>query len=261
LIGSADVSADGQLAARIAAAQLSGLSRNRTVIAASPFTGLLKPGAAGFMSYAVAEKPGQPVRELGGSLDILRAAFAPIELRFELVDEACPGAVEALLAAGLTASGRYPLLTLETENLIIPETPQGATVQVAESKQDAIDSQRVASEAFDSPMDEDPSAPGDPHDGGSVVARVDGKVVATAFWTSVADGVSEIAGVATSPDHRNRGLGALVTAEAVRAAIELAEVRLAWLTPGHDGADRIYRRVGFTPTAHAVHLSDGSAIS
>jgi GNAT superfamily N-acetyltransferase len=234
---------------------LAGLSRNRTVVAASPFTGLLMPGAAGFMSYAVAEKPGQPVRELGDSLDILRAAFAPIEPRFELIDEACPGAVEALLAAGLTATGRYPLLTLETENLIIPKSPPGVTVHVAESKEDAIDAQRVASEAFDSPMDGDPPAPGDPRDGGCVVARMDGEVVATAFWTSVADGVSEIAGVATSPGHRNRGLGTLVTAEAVRAAVELAGVRLAWLTPGHDGADRIYRRVGFTPTAHAVHLS------
>jgi GNAT superfamily N-acetyltransferase len=255
LISCTDVADHARLAARIAAAQLSGLSRTRTVIAASPFTGLLKPGAAGFMSYAVAEKPGQAVRELGDSLEILRAAFAPIELRFELIDEACPGAVEALLAAGLTSTGHYPLLTLETENLIIPATPPGVTVHVVRSKQDAIDSQRVASAAFDSPMDEDPPAPGDPRDGGSVVAEVDGRVVATAFWTSVADGVSEIAGVATSPDYRNRGLGALVTAAAVRAAVELAGVRLAWLTPGHDGADRIYRRVGFAPTAHAVHLA------
>jgi ribosomal protein S18 acetylase RimI-like enzyme len=257
LIGRTDVPDSARLAARIAAAQLSGLSRNRTVVAASPFTGLLKPGPASFMSYAVAEKPGQAVRELGDSLDILRAAFAPIEVRFELIDEACPGAVEALLAAGLTATGRYPLLTLETENLLLTEAPEGATVHVAESKQDAIDAQRVASAAFDSPMDEDPPAPGDPRDGGCVVARMDGKVVATAFWTSVADGVSEIAGVATTPEYRNRGLGALVTAEAVRAAVERAGVRLVWLTPGHDGADRIYRRAGFTPTAHAVHLSGG----
>jgi GNAT superfamily N-acetyltransferase len=163
--------------------------------------------------------------------------------------------VEALLAAGLTVTGRYPLLTLETENLVIPPTPPGTTVEVAGSKQDAVDSQRVASAAFGSPMDQDPPAPGDPRDGGSVVARVDGNVVATAFWTSVADGISEIAGVATSPEYRNRGLGALVTAEAVRAAVELAGVRLAWLTPGHDGADRSYRRVGFAPTATAVQLS------
>jgi GNAT superfamily N-acetyltransferase len=249
------VSDGPRIAARIAAAQLAGLSRTRKVIVASPFTGLLKEGAPGYFSYAVAEKPGQAVRDLGNSLDVLRTAFDPIELRFELIDEVCPGAVDALLAAGLTATGRYPLLTLETENLVIPDTPSEVTVNVARSKEDAIDSQRVASAAFDSAMDEDPVPPGDPRDGGSVIARVDGKAVATAFWTSVADGVSEIAGVATSPEYRNRGLGALVTAEAVRAAVQLAGVSLTWLTPGHDGADRIYRRVGFAPTANAVHLS------
>jgi GNAT superfamily N-acetyltransferase len=249
------VSNSDRIAARIATAQLAGLSRTRKVIAAPPFTGLLKVGAPGYFSYAVAEKPGQAVRDIGDSVEVLRAAFDPVELRFELIDEACPGAVEALRAAGFTATGRYPLLTLETENLVMPDTPAGVTVNVARSAQDAIESQRVASAAFDSPMGEDPAPPGDPRDGGSVIARVAGKAVATAFWTSVADGVSEIAGVATSPEHRNRGLGALVTAEAVRAAVELAGVSLAWLTPGHDGADRIYRRVGFAPTANAVHLS------
>lgn len=247
--------ADARIAARIAAAQLSGLSRTRTVIPAAPFAGLLKEGGPGFMSYAVAEKPGHAVSELGDSLHILRDAFAPNELRFELIDEASPGAVEALLAAGLTATARYPLLTLETENLIMPDIPAGLTVTVAESTVDAIDSQRVASVAFESEMDENPSAPGDPRDGGGVVARMNGTAVATAFWTPVADGVSEIAGVATIPEYRNRGLGTVVTAAAVRAAVELAGVRLAWLTPGNDGADRIYRRVGFTPAATAVHLS------
>jgi GNAT superfamily N-acetyltransferase len=249
------VTSDGQVAARIAAAQLSGLSRVRTVVTAPPFAGLLKPDGPTYLSSVVAEKPGQPVTDLGDSLDVLRAAFEPMPLRFELIDEACPGAVEALLAAGLTADARYPVLTLATEHLVLPDTPPGITVHVAETRQDAMDSLRVASAAFGSPVEGDPPAPGDPQDGGAVVARLDGTAVATASWTSVANGVTEIGGVATSAGFRNRGLGALVTAEAVRAAVDLAGVQLAWLTPGHDGADRIYRRVGFRPTAHAVHLS------
>jgi predicted GNAT family acetyltransferase len=71
----------------------------------------------------------------------------------------------------------------------------------------------------------------------------------------VADGVTEIAGVATVSEYRKRGLGALVTAVAVQAAAERAGVTLAWLTPGSDGADRIYRSVGFEPVATAVHLT------
>ena len=82
-----------------------------------------------------------------------------------------------------------------------------------------------------------------------------GHPAASAVWTGVADSVTEIAGVATLPSARNRGLGSLVTAAATRAAADLAGATLAWLTPGHDGADRIYRRLGFAPTATAVHLS------
>jgi GNAT superfamily N-acetyltransferase len=241
-------------AVRIAAAQLAGLSRSRKVVGASPFVGLMVPGGPAFHNYAVAERPGETVRGLGDSLEILRAAFAPEPVRFELIDEACPGAVDLLVGAGVEVAGRFPLLTLDPAKLTMPGTPTGATVRVSASKQDAVDAERVASVAFGSEARGDPDAPGDPEGGGSVVARVDGEPAATAFWTAVADGVSEIAGVATLPALRGRGLGALVTAAAVEAARDLAGVRLAWLTPGHDGADRIYRRAGFAPAATAVHL-------
>lgn len=241
-------------AVRIAAAQLAGLSRSRKVVAASPFVGLMVPGGPAFLQYAVAERPGAPVRELGDSLETLRAAFAPEPVRFELIDEACPGAVGLLIGAGAEVAGRFPLLTLDSVKLTMPGIPAGATVRVSVSKQDAVDAERVAAAAFESEMRGEPDAPGDPTGGGSVVARVEGEPAAAAFWTAVADGVSEIAGVATLPVFRGRGLGALVTAAAVEAARDLAGVRLAWLTPGHDGADRIYRRAGFAPAANAVHL-------
>jgi predicted GNAT family acetyltransferase len=80
--------------------------------------------------------------------------------------------------------------------------------------------------------------------------------VAVASWTPVADGVTEIVGVATLPGFRRRGIGALVTAHTVRAAATLAGVTLPWLTPGDNGADRVYRRIGFSPAATAVHLAD-----
>jgi GNAT superfamily N-acetyltransferase len=251
------VRAVDQVAVRIAAAQLAGLSRTRTVVPAPPFTGLLTPDGPSFQSYAVARDPGRPVYGLGSSLETLAAAFAPHPVRFELIDEACPGAVDALRRAGLTETGRYPLLTLDPAELIMPPVPAGVTVHVSESKRDAVEAQAVADVAFEAEESRDPDAPGDPAGGGSVLARLAGRAAATAFWTPVADGVTEIAGVATLPEYRNRGLGALVTAAAVDAAVRLAGVRLAWLTPGHDGADRIYRRTGFTPTATAVHLVTG----
>lgn len=246
-----------RIAARIAAAQLSGLSRGRTVVAAPPFTALLTPGGPEYANYAVIAEPGTPVRELGASLDVLRAAFSPAPVRFELIDEAGPGAVDALVAAGIAVTGRYPLLTLDLAELVMPPTPAGVTVEVVGTQRHAIEAQAVVGAAYGRALGGEPDAPGEPVGGGSVLLRVDSRAVATAFWTPVADGVTEIAGVGTVPEYRNRGLGSLVTAAAVRAAAELAGVTLAWLTPGHDGADRIYRFVGFAPTAHAVHLVGG----
>jgi GNAT superfamily N-acetyltransferase len=244
------------VATRIAAAQLSGLRRTRTVVAAPPFTGLLTPGGSEYQSYAVGAVPGTAITDLGDSLAVLGPAFAPRPVRFELVDEASPGAAEALLAAGLRETGRYPLLTVDTADVLRPPTPEGAVVRVLATRQDAAEAQAVAATAFGSPMsDDDPSPPGEPVDGGGVLATMDGRAVAAAFWTAVADGVTEIAGVATLPEYRNRGLGALVTAAAVEAARDLAGASLAWLTPGGEGADRIYRRVGFAPVATAVHLT------
>ena len=72
----------------------------------------------------------------------------------------------------------------------------------------------------------------------------------------MADGVTEVAGVGTIHSHRRRGLGAIATAYATQQAFELAGATLAWLTPGDDGADRIYRRLGYAPKATAVHLGD-----
>jgi len=224
------------------------------VVAAPPFVGLMTRTGPAFMSYAVAGRPGEPVRELGDSLETLRAEFAPNEVRFELIEEASPGAVDALRAAGVAETGRFPVLTLDTAELIIPKDVERATVLVSKTKQDANHAQRVASTAFESELGDEVDAPGDPAGGGSVLARIGDRAVATAFWTAVEDGVTEIAGVATLPWFRNRGLGAVVTAAAVVAARDLAGASLAWMTPGHDSADRIYRRAGFAPTATAVHL-------
>ena len=244
-----------RMAAQIAAAQLSALRRNRTVVAAPPFTALLTPGGAASANYAVFCSPGDPIDDLGESLATLQAAFAPAPARFELIDEAGPGAVDALVAAGIRVTGRYPLLTLDPASLVMPAVPHGVSVAAVSTAAQAAEAQQVANTAFQTQTDGEPDAPGKPTGGGTVLARVDGQPAATAYWTAVADGITEIVGVATMPGLRNRGLGRLVTAAAVRWAAELAGVTLAWLTPGGERADRIYRRIGFTPTAHAVHLS------
>ncbi|SDD88478.1 GNAT family N-acetyltransferase [Actinokineospora iranica] len=249
-----------RLASRIAAAQLAGLSRDRAVIPAGPFTGLLSADGPGYMSYAVATHPGEPVRDadkVARSLEILRAAFPPGGLRFELIEQACPGAADTLAAAGLTVTMRIPLLVLDPADLLLPKPLDGVAIDVVRTTADLAASAEVARAAFGAPPGEPPTSPPPaPENGGSVLATLDGEPVAVASWTPVAHGVTEIAGVGTAENHRRKGLGALVTAHAVRAATDLAGVRLAWLTPGSEDADRVYRTVGFVPTATAVHLAD-----
>ncbi|MFD0747146.1 GNAT family N-acetyltransferase [Phytohabitans flavus] len=58
------------------------------------------------------------------------------------------------------------------------------------------------------------------------------------------DDVAEIAGVATLPTARRRGLGAAVTAALARYALD-AGVELVFLSAGSDDIARIYARAGF----------------
>jgi GNAT superfamily N-acetyltransferase len=240
---------------RIAAAQLAGLRRVRHVVEAPPFVALLTTSGPDLLSYALAAQPGQPVREVASALPVLRKAFGKTRLRFELVAEASPGAVEALLAAGLVLMRQYPLLAARASAVELPKTAGDVSVSVVDTREEAMHAREIAAVAFGQAIDPEEEQP-KPTDGGTVLARVAGEPVAVASWTPVADGVTEIVGVATLPGFRRRGLGALVTAHAVHAAATLAGVTLPWLTPGDSGAESVYRRIGFTRVSTAVHLAD-----
>jgi GNAT superfamily N-acetyltransferase len=246
------------LAARIALGQLIGLARSKTVVPAGPFTGLLTPGGHPMLSYAVAARPGEPITDLADSLTVLRAAFPENGLRFELINQACPGAVELLEAAGLTITARVPVMVADPDTLTIPNAPDGVTVDYIATPDDHTAANAIAHAAFGMPGEPSQGTqPNDPVDGGSVLARWHGKPVAVASWTPVAAGTTEIVGIATAEPYRRRGLGALVTAHAVRVAAGLG-VTLPWLTPGDDDAGRVYAQVGFAKVADAVHLADRS---
>ena len=253
-----------KLAVRIAEAQLSGLGRSRTLVPAGPFTGLLAPSGPDYLSYTVAARPGEAVEdpaEVDAGLDALRAAFPEGTLRFELIDEAAPGAVEALAGAGFAVTLRIPVMTIEPADLVLPEPAPGVTVDLVTSERDRVLGATLANAAFGMGGGDLPDGePPEPVDGGSVLARMDGEPVAVASWTAVADGVTEIVGVATVEEYRRQGFGGLVTAYAVDRAVALGGVTLAWLTPGSADADRVYRKVGFRPVATAVHLAEEPAL-
>jgi hypothetical protein len=248
-----------EIGGRIASAQLQGLVRSRRQIVAGPLVGLLSDSDLWFLSTVVAAEPGTPFdpKEVPWAIETSRKAFAA-EGRWvsaELIEEANPGLADALAANGMTIVSRPPLLVVEPVDLVLPEFPEGVTASVVTSADEQADVDAIAADAYEMDLGDKPFQP-DPADGASVVVRLDGVPVATAVWTAVADGVTEVAGVGTLHSHRRRGLGAIATAYATQQSFELGGATLAWLTPGDDGADRIYRRLGYAPKATAVHLGD-----
>jgi GNAT superfamily N-acetyltransferase len=246
------------IAARIARAQLTGLSRSRRQVVAGPLVGLLHEDHTWYLSGMVAAEPGRPFEpaEVPAALRTIRTEFAAAGrwLNAELVEEASPGLAEALVANGMTIRSRPPLLVAEPGDLLAPDVPAGVTTHVVRSEEEQAEANAVSADAFES--DATFAFQPDPANGGSVLIRVDGIPVAAGSWTAVADGVTEVAGIGTVHTHRRRGYGAVATAYATRQAFELAGATLAWLTPGDDSADRLYRRLGFAPRATGIHLGD-----
>ena len=81
-----------------------------------------------------------------------------------------------------------------------------------------------------------------------------GAVVGGGVATVPADGVTEIAGIGVLDSHRRRGIAGAITSALTAAAIA-AGVELAWLTPGDDGAHRVYARAGFQDKTTMLHMS------
>lgn len=249
------------IAIRIARGQRVGAARDRRVVDVGPLTGLLHDSPSMFLSYAVARQPGSDVTqgEVEAALPRLRETFGAEgkPLRFELVDEASPGLVAGLLACGARRTGTFPLLATSPDQVRYPDLPAGTrVVSVLDAEQQA-QAHRVARAAFEEDLPE-LAVPTDPAAGGTVLVVHRDEPVAVASWTAVAEGVTEIVGVATVPEYRRRGFGRLATAHAVRAAAG-GGATLTWLTPGDTGAHRLYRGLGFRHVGTAAHLVDGSA--
>ncbi|WP_405063572.1 GNAT family N-acetyltransferase [Kribbella sp. NBC_01505] len=248
-----------EIGVRIARAQLSGLARSRRQVIVGPLVAMLHDEEAWYLSTMLAAEPGTPFEpeEIPESLAIVRKAFAAEGrwLSAEIVEEASPGLADLLVANGMTIAARRPLLLVEPEDLLVTKLPTGVTVELIGSDAERAEANAVAADAYET---EDVEFKYQPvlADGGAVLVRVDGVAVATAAWTAVADGVTEVAGVGTIHSYRRQGLAGIATAYATQFAFEQAGASLAWLTPGDDGADRVYRRVGYAPQATAVHLGD-----
>jgi predicted GNAT family acetyltransferase len=81
-----------------------------------------------------------------------------------------------------------------------------------------------------------------------------GTIVGGGVATTPAGATSEIAGIGVDETYRRRRIAGAITARLARELFD-AGVTTVFLTPGHDGAHRVYARAGFADTTEMVHLS------
>ncbi|MDA8355803.1 MAG: GNAT family N-acetyltransferase [Actinomycetota bacterium] len=236
----------------------------RRQVRVGPFTVRFTPGNRHPMSnYAV---PDDGARPTATDVESLVEAFAARGLvpRVEYVADAAPHLEAALLTAGFTIDDRLPLMACPpgAARRLLP--PEGIAVVQARSREDHADAIRVADLAYGEPT----TTPPDPvavlarlraAGRGAVVVVARDVATGAACGSGVATvpraGVSELAGIGTHPDFRGRGVAASVTSLLARLALA-GPVELLWLTPGDDGAARVYERVGFgAGGATMVHAS------
>jgi predicted N-acetyltransferase YhbS len=213
----------------------------REPIAAGPFT-LYRNRSSDhpYANYAV------PTAGAAGweGIDALRAAFAAegLQPRLEFVAECAPGLEEALASDGFALQGRYPVMTLPAEQLREVPAPDGVVIARVLEGGDVRALLATAAEAFGDgpPTDEQIAA----YRGRGHLARADGEPAGAAFHSAVADGVSELGGIGVRERFRRRGIAAALTGASAAAAVA-AGAQLCFLTPGDDGAERVYARAGF----------------
>ena len=177
-------------------------------------------------------------------IDALRAAFAGHGLgpRLEFVAECAPGLEEALVADGFELQGRYPVMTLPAQDLREVPAPEGVVIARVLEGGDVRTLLQTAAEAFgdDGPTD----AQVDGYGGRGHLARAGGEPAGAAFHSPIAEGVSELGGIGVREQFRRRGIAAALTAASAAAAVA-SGADLCFLTPGDDGAERVYARAGF----------------
>jgi GNAT superfamily N-acetyltransferase len=259
------MSAGGDQALRLQDALREMAAQGREVVTAAPFTAYLDRGNdLRYLNYAVpdagATAPWDPA-----AIEALAAACAERARlpRLEVVERCWPGLVDALTEAGFTIEGRYAGMTCVPAGLRDAPPPAGVTVAVEtpdatdERIRARLEAQRAAfsGAAETTPVSDADVAGARTRSGGSIAAwGSDGACLGAASWVGVRLGVSEVVGVGVVEAHRGRGIAGALTAAAARRAFE-AGADLAFLTPGDDGAQRVYARAGFRERVRCAHLS------
>jgi ribosomal protein S18 acetylase RimI-like enzyme len=231
--------------------EIAALDRERVRV--GPFTGYVDAvRTTKYHSFALPD-PGAPAGELAAALPGLRDAYASRDrnARTEHIVEVCPALEDVLVADGWALSERMPVMACTPESYAAPPGP--AELLVERLRPDSpearvrgfLTAERAAFQD-DSPITAKEIARWRARaaQSFSMAGVADGAVVGTALCSPIFGGITEVAGVATLPAHRGRGVAAALTAAVVEAAFA-AGAEVAWLTAAGPSAQGIYARAGF----------------
>lgn len=226
----------------------------------SPFTLFCHPeDAFPHFNYAI---PDEPVTgDVAGPLAEVRAACAARGRlpRFEFVEAFAPELGAQLAAAGFVLEGRFPFMlctpqtwqaapavTGLTATQVGPDAPLGDVRDVVMVQQrgfgvgDELPTEEEA-ERFRLLLRHNVT----------FLGRMDEQAVCVASYSMPYDGLAEIAGIATIPSYRRRGLASALTSLATQAAFAQG-ASAVFLSAADERAGRLYQRLGFQPFAHLL---------
>lgn len=243
-------------------------SRDRDVERIGPFLATFDPHSTiPYLSYAI---PDDGARPTSADVAALIDAYARHDRvpRLEYLPVAAPDVEGALLAGGFAVEARLPVMNCEAGAALDLAPDEGIVIAAPASDEDFRAMRAAQHAAFSAVLEGHDDGHEDDAgelarqreriaDGGLALLARDrstGAVVAGGVATVPGDGVTEIGGIGVLASHRRRGIAGAITAGLARAA-HAAGTTTVWLTPGDDGAHRVYARAGFTETTSQVHLS------
>ncbi len=246
--------------ARIQNSVVANLAARPAPVESGPFVIGVDPGTDNpGINYAT-PRPGADITS--ADVSALVEAFKNVNRkpRLEYVVNCAPGLEALLLAAGFAVEERHEYLTCLSGSLTPPPTPEGFVLSEPATDADReamVTAQHAAFGAPPAAVDADVARMSRLQSRGGVAFMAvapDGTCVAGGQAVPPHDAVSEVAGIATRPEYRRRGIAAALTA-AVTSRLFAAGTEIAWLEASGPDSWRVYERIGYRPTGSRLYIA------
>lgn len=201
-----------------------------------------------------------PVEEAAANAE---KQFSGVPWRWWIGPDSDAGVAQGLEGRGYARVGSMPIMATRLDTVPEPPHPAGLTVECTDTREDLADyvdayasSFGIGPELRDAVIDAEAGLRTDLGHLIRLVGRIDGRPVATSA-VLVSNGVAGLYWIGTDPAYRERGIGAALTAAAMRIGREHG-MSVCTLQASSQGQP-VYRRLGFVQVSELVLYSPPSA--